>query len=144
MSDQQPVQPKDETVPEAVSQSTQVDFLLKSCLAEQDDIKEKLKEQREMLKSVLETDASFHELKEKMNELTRRRKEIVAKLSSTAAVSQVKEEMNALRQAQKELKQKLARYLAQYVETSGMRSFEDLKGEIRKIVTVYALEKAGA
>lgn len=143
MSDQQP-QPNDEAIPEVVSQSTQVDFLLKSCLAEQEDIKDKIKEQREMLKNVLETDASYHELKDKMNELNKRRKEIVTKLSNTAAVSQVKEEMNGLRQAQKELKQKLTRYLAQYVETSGMRSFEDPKGGIRKIVTVYTLEKAGA
>jgi len=143
MSDQQP-QPNDEAIPEVVSQSTQVDFLLKSCLAEQEDIKDKIKEQREMLKNVLETDASYHELKDKMNELNKRRKEIVTKLSNTAAVSQVKEEMIALRKAQKELKQKLARYLAQYVETSGMRSFEDPNGAIRKIVTVYALEKSGA
>lgn len=125
----------------AVDTATQVDFLVKSLIAEQGDIREKLKEQRAMLKDVLESDVNYRDIDNQMKELAKRKKQVAQTLAESASAKQAKEETQNLRNDLKVIEKKLMGYLQQYLDTYNSRTIEDRDGQLREIVTLYKLVK---
>lgn len=125
----------------AIDNAQQVDFLVKSLIAEQADIREKLKEQRAMLKDVLESDVNYRDIDEQMKNLAKRKKQVQQTLADSEGTKQAKEEMQGLRNDLKVVEKKLTGYLQQYLDTYNTRTIEDRDGQLREIITQYKLVK---
>ncbi|EKD67728.1 MAG: hypothetical protein ACD_48C00246G0001 [uncultured bacterium] len=126
---------------ETVDTAMQVDFLVKSLIAEQGTLTEQLKEQRAMLKDALQSSGEYQDVEEKIRDLSKQKKQIRQKLMSTEAVRQAQEEVTSIQESIKTIDKKLSSYLQQYLETYHSRTIEDQDGKLREIVTLYKLVK---
>lgn len=125
----------------AVDTAMQVDFLVKSLIAEQATLTEQLKEQRAMLKDALQSSGEYQDIEDKIRDLNKHKKQIKQKLMSTEAVKQTQEEISGIQESLKSIEKKLSSYLQQYLETYHSRTIEDQDGKLREIVTLYKLIK---
>ena len=123
----------------AVSESKQIEYLVKQIAADVDKLSDKIKEQRKMLKDSMHSDSRFQQLTEKIKEINNQRKSIQKELSDLDAVRKAKEELEDLNSERKALQYKLSGYLSQYVEKFSSRTIEDLEGNLKQITTQHKL-----
>lgn len=131
-----------EAAPSAeVTQSLQLDELIKRYMADIARMKNEMREQRSMFNDAFENDASFHEASEKEKEVKKLKltaKEKIVKQPGTVAVAQ---KVQNIREELKHAQDMLSGYLEQYVQKTGQRTIEDDSGNIIQIVPSYRLVK---
>jgi Mg2+ and Co2+ transporter CorA len=123
----------------AVDTATQVDFLVKQMISQIDQMKDQLKEHRQMLKDAFITNVQHKDLADQIKDLTKKKKEMSQAIGNQESVKQTKEEIRTLAEDLKTVEKKLSQYLQQYVETFNSRTIEDANGNLKEIVTLYKL-----
>jgi len=123
----------------AVDAATQIDFLIKQFITELDEIKEKLKEQRSMVKDAIITNVEYKDADDGVKAANKRKKEIANVIADQASVRQAQEQIRSLQESAKTIEKKLSSYLKQYVDTFNTRTIEDAQGRLKEIVTLYKL-----
>lgn len=105
------------------------------------ELKEQLREQKQMVKDALEGDQEYHEFSEKVKELNRQKTAIKQRILKTPAVETVMAKVKDLQTELKDMDDKLSGYLQEYQRVAGTNVIEGTDGELRQIVPVYRLVK---
>lgn len=105
------------------------------------ELKEQLREQKQMMKDAFEGDQEYHELSEKAKELNRQKNVIKQRILKTPAVQTVMVKVNDLQTELKDMDDKLSGYLQEFQRVAGTNVIEGTDGELRQIVPVYRLVK---
>lgn len=105
------------------------------------ELKEQLREQKQMVKDALEGDHEYHEISEKVKELNRQKTAIKQKILKTPAVETVMAKVRDMQTELKDMEDKLSGYLQEYQRVAGTNVIEGTDGELRQIVPVYRLVK---
>lgn len=123
----------------AVDTATQVDFLVKQMISQIEQMRNELKEHRQMLKDAFATNVQHKDLSDQIKDLTRKKKEMSQAIGNQESVRNTREEIKTLSEDLKTVEKKLSQYLQQYVETFNSRTIEDANGNLKEIVTLYKL-----
>lgn len=105
------------------------------------ELKEQLREQKQMVKDAFEGDQEYHELLEKAKELNRQKNVIKQRILKTPAVETVVAKVKDLQTELKDMDDKLSGYLQEFQRVAGTNVIEGADGELRQIVPVYRLVK---
>lgn len=105
------------------------------------ELKEQLREQKQMIKDALEGDQEYHEISEKVKELNRQKTAIKQKILKTPAVETVMAKVRDLQTELKDMEDRMSGYLQEYQRVAGTNVIEGTDGELRQIVPVYRLVK---
>ncbi len=105
------------------------------------ELKEQLREQKQMVKDAFEGDQEYHELSEKAKELNRQKNAIKQRILKTPAVEIVMTKVKDLQTELKDMDDKLSGYLQEYQRIAGTNVIEGTDGELRQIIPVYRLVK---
>lgn len=105
------------------------------------ELKEQLREQKQMMKDAFEGDQEYHELSEKAKELTRKKNAIKQRILKTPAVETVMAKVNEMQTELKDMDDKLSGYLQEFQRVAGTNVIEGTDGELRQIVPVFRLVK---
>lgn len=123
----------------AADTAVQVDFLVKQMISQIDQMREQLKEHRQMLKDAFATNIQHKELNDQIKDLARKKKEMSQAIGNQESVKKTRDEIRTLSEDLKTVEKKLSQYLQQYVETFNSRTIEDAEGRLKEIVTLYKL-----
>lgn len=106
-----------------------------------DEIKGKLREQRQMVKDAFENDQQYHELSEKVKNLNKEKNAIKQRILKTPVAAAATVKIKELQTEVKDMEDKLSGYLQEFQRVSGTNVIEGADGELRQIVPVYRLVK---
>lgn len=118
--------------------------LINSNLTEIDKIEGDLANQKEMLDSVLENDATYKDHAERAKEASRIKSATKKEIFKRPDVSHVVVKLNELKDDIKNTKEELSQYVQEYARVSGQNYFEAADGSIQEIVYVAKLRKKQA
>lgn len=118
--------------------------LINSNLTEIDKIEADLANQKEMLDSVLENDATYKDHAERAKEASRIKTATKKEIFKRPNVSHVVVKLNELKDDIKNTKEELSQYVQEYARVSGQNYFEAADGSIQEIVYVAKLRKKQA
>lgn len=118
--------------------------LINSNLTEIDKIEADLANQKEMLDSVLENDATYKDHAERAKEASRIKTATKKEIFKRPDVSHVVVKLNELKDDIKNTKEELSQYVQEYARVSGQNYFEAADGSIQEIVYVAKLRKKQA
>jgi len=105
------------------------------------ELKEQLREQKQMVKDAFEGDQEYHELSEKVKNLTKEKNAIKQRILKTPAIETVMAKVKDMQTELKDMDDKLSGYLQEYQRIAGTNVIEGTDGELRQIVPVYRLVK---
>jgi DNA repair exonuclease SbcCD ATPase subunit len=123
----------------ALDAATQVSFLVKQLIGEIDNLRERLKEHRSMVKDAFGTHIEHKTVSDQIRDLNRKKKEIGQGIANSEAVRQARNEIKVLSEDLKTVEKKLSGYLQQYIEMFNSRTVEDPHGNLKEIVTLHKL-----
>lgn len=103
----------------------------------EETLKKELKEKKAMIKSLLEGDADYKELKDRITEMKRQLKVKEDLLKHTDSAKKTLHDIEDLQNTLKENQLTLSDYLAQYVEDTKATTIEDKKGNVKVIVKSF-------
>ncbi len=106
-----------------------------------DDLKDKIKVQRQMVKDALEGDKDYHDKAEQVKALNKEKNAIKQKIMKQPAVETAVAKMKELQTELRDMDDKLSGYLQEYQRVSGTNVIEGADGEMQQIVPVYRLVK---
>lgn len=105
------------------------------------EIKKKMRDLNEMLKSYLENDDEYREAAKLAKDATAKKKAIKQRLMSDPAAKDLPTRIDEVREEKKELQESLSYYLTEYARLSGTNEFEDENGDLKQIVYSAKLVK---
>ena len=105
-----------------------------------ENTRKELTEQRDMLKSSFENDATYQEQNEEVKKVTKVRSATKAQILKRPSVAQIAEKVKSLQSQVKENEAALSDYLREYQRVSGQTTIEVENGEILEIVYVAKLK----
>lgn len=118
--------------------------LIKGYLTDIANLRDKLRAQREMIKSTIEGDRDFSEAATKTAELKKKETEIKQKLVKVEAVVATKMKVEQLMTELKNVQQSLSDYLNEYANLTQSTEFIGPEGELHQIVRTAKLVKKRA
>lgn len=118
--------------------------LIKGYLTDIANLRDKLRAQREMMKSTIEGDRDFSEAAAKTAELKKKETELKQKLVKVEAVVATKMKVEQLMTELKNVQQSLSDYLNEYANLTQSTEFIGPEGELHQIVRTAKLVKKRA
>ncbi|MDO8608991.1 MAG: hypothetical protein Q7R95_00425 [bacterium] len=106
-----------------------------------DEMKNQLREQRQMIKDAFENDQQYHELSEKSKNLNKEKNAIKQRILKTPAAEAAVAKAKDIQTELKDMEDRLSGYLQEYQKITGTNLIEGTDGELRQIVPVYKLVK---
>jgi hypothetical protein len=113
--------------------------MIKSSLANLDNLKVELKKEREMLESACESDVIWRETAEKAKEAAKVKMTAKKAINQNPAVLKISDKTKFLRNEIKERQQLLSDYVIEYQKMTGVNEIKDIAGETLEIVSSVRL-----
>ena len=117
----------------------ELENLIKTYLTRIDQLKEELKQKREMLEDALSGDTVYQEHSEKAKEANKIKSATKQQILKQPALAELSERVKELAFDVKEQTAMLNDYVAQFQKASGATQIETESGEVLEIVSVYKL-----
>jgi hypothetical protein len=124
---------------DAAEEIINVEDAIKTRIVKLDELREKMRKQKEMLESFLAQEPKYQEHLRLAKEANKLKNTTKARLLQQPESKNLVETVKSLKEEQKELQDGLSYYLLEYRRMTGANEFEGSDGELREIVYVAKL-----
>ncbi|MEN8253547.1 MAG: hypothetical protein ABFQ62_04190 [Patescibacteria group bacterium] len=107
-----------------------------------DELKDKLKKQRDSLRSVFDNDTDLNVSKEQADQFTKEVKERKSKLLSDPTVVRLQTNIGELNTQKNEIEEALSNHLVNYYQLTNSKSFDTSDGDQREFVVKASIKSA--
>jgi predicted nuclease with TOPRIM domain len=118
-----------------------LESLIKRYLKDIGELREDIKEQKQMFDDAFDNDVKFKESDDKAKEINRAKAAVKQIIKRTPAVAELENKINGMKDEMKELQDALSGYVREYQRVSGATQIEGENGEIMEIVHTVKLVK---
>ena len=115
--------------------------MIKRYLGDIEKLRQDIREQKDMIDSTFENDASFSEKMKKEEEVKKEKETLKAQLLKSSAVLQADAKLKELKEEMKDTQKSLEGLLKQYQELAGTNQIVRDDGEIYEIITTLKIKK---
>lgn len=134
-------QDQTQTNQEKVTKILDLTSLINRYLTSIDQLKQQLKEQKNIFNDVFDNDKEYHDESEKVKAIIKQKSAIKQRIVKQPAVESVTTKIKGLQQELKDAQSSLSSYLQEYYRNTGNNTIENDQGEILEIVPIFKVVK---